>query len=487
MRFRPLGLALAALLAVSPGTRADTIVLKDGSILGGVVKQVKDGYEITTPDGKTTFVKSDQVKSIKLSNDGKVTEQNAKERLASLRRSVESESQIDRIIDRYHQFIEMNKEADASDEAAKDLAMWESRKAQNMVKVGSEWMTPERRDAYLLESARLANAVADQIAAGDIAGATPRVAQALEANPSHVSFAYLDGVLNLRRARFNEAKRSFDIVSEQIPDHPPTLFNEAAIAVYFKRWPNAVAMFEKAMTLAPNQPEILNGVIEFMRLAPDATRRTVAFDRMQAIFNSQEAQIEAEMAQKGLHRFGSGFADQAQIDEMNQKLAAFEEKKKVMQADYDAIQQRIKDLQQRVEAVERQLAQMDSERIQPDGKGGTIFLPRPQYYYDLQANRERYIHEMGAEKVKSDDLKKEAKQLESQAPQPPFAGHVVPIGEAGVPIVLPAGATLEEPKQTTKPADDLTTPREEDSSPRGDSPILTPQLPATQPSTQPAA
>ena len=59
MRIRPMAFALAGILSLTALACADTIVLKDGTILGGVVKQVKDGYEITNPDGKATVEPSD--------------------------------------------------------------------------------------------------------------------------------------------------------------------------------------------------------------------------------------------------------------------------------------------------------------------------------------------------------------------------------------------------------------------------------------------
>lgn len=474
MRVRPLRLALAGILAVAGSVGADSITLRDGTILGGVVRQVKDGYEITAADGKTSFVPIDSVKSIKLSNAGKTSEQDGKERLASLRRSVESETQIPRIIDRYKQFIEMNKGTEAATAAGKDLEQWESRKAQEMVKVGAKWMTPKERDQYLVDSAKRANEIADQIAAGDIAGAMQRVAQGLEENPANLSLAYLDGVLQLRRNRHNEAKRSFDVVSEQIPDHPPTLYNQAALAAHFKRWPNAIGLFEKVMTLAPGQPEILNGVTEFLRLVPEASRRNAAFDRLAAIYNRQEAALEAQMAKKSLYRFGSAWANQATLDEMKKKLAEFEEKKKSMQSDYDASQEKIKQIARDIDRIDSQLNQLEFERIRTDPVSGrTIYMPRPQIYYDLQAERDRYLRDLSNEQTKSEDLKRQAKELEAQAPKQPFKGEVEPIGEAGVPILLPASAPQTTPPPGTAPP--TTTPVEEEK------PILTPLLPTTQP------
>lgn len=478
MRIRPLIVGLTAALSCAATALADTIVLKDGTVLTGVVKQVKDGYEITSAAGQSSFVPKADVKSIKLSNEGKVTEQSAKERLASLRRSVEAETQIDRVLDRYKQFIEMNKDTDAAADAQKDIALWQDRRAKGMVKVGSHWLTPAQRDEYLIATAKLANEIADQIAGGDIAGATKRIAQGLEEDPTNVSLAYLDGVLQLRRNRLSEAKRSFDLVVDQIPTHPPTLYNEAAIAAYFKRWPAAIPMFEKVMTLAPNHPEILNGVTEFIRLLPDSHKRSAAFDRLQALYTAQERVVEAEMAKKGMFRFGSGWAPKDKIDELNKKIAEFEEKKKSLQADFDASLDKIKQYQREIDRIEQQLTDIEYNRIVRDATTGrTYYMPRPQIYYDLLEEKSRYERQIQTAKTEGEDLKRKAKELETQAPQMPYAGSVMPVGEAGVPIVLPAGANLPgEP--TTAPATQPSMPIHSDRPPL---PLWPPEATTTQP------
>ncbi len=244
------------------------------------------------------------------------------------------------------------------------------------------------------------------------------------------------------------------------------------------------------MTLTPNHPEILNGVTEFLRLLPDANKRNAAFDRLQALYNQQEQVLAVVMAKQGLYRFGSGWADQAKIDEMKKKLAEFEEKKKVVQTQLDGSLEKMRQLAADIDAVDRRLADIERDRVTFDPiTGRTAYLPRPSYYYDLAADRDRYVRDLQAEKVKNDELKKQAKDLESQAPQPPFAGKVIPIGEAGVPIVLPAGSEQTPVAPTTAPtAAPADAPMPVDLSPtttptdRRPVPLLPEEVPATAPS-----
>lgn len=438
MQMRHWILAAIGTLSAASFAHADTIITKDGRTLTGVVKKVANGYEIVA-DGKTSFIPTSDVKSIKLSNEGKVEEGDARERLASLRRSVEAETQIERIIERYSQFIEMNKDTGASKEASADLEKWKDRLAKGMMKVGKQWMTPAERDQYLLDSAKHANDIADQISVGDIAGANEKLIKLLEDNPQNISFAYLQGVVQMQRDRLNEARRSFDIVQEQVPDHAPTLLNQASLAVSFKRWPNALSLLERVMLLAPNNQQILDGVTDFIHLVPDATRRSAVFDRLMSVYAAQEAQLEKQMAAKGLYRFGSTWATQAKIEEHKKQVEAFEAKKAELQTTLDRSTQEIQSLQQRIARIEEQLRDIDRTRIAVDPlTGRTVYSPRPQYYYDLQNERDQYVRQIQDEQRRIGEVREQAKELEKTAPETPFAGRIVPIGEAGVPIVLPA-------------------------------------------------
>src|SRR5215212_11916125 len=101
-------LLLAAFLLLPLAARADTLTLKDGSRLEGDVKRTSDGYTITTRDGKTQNISASQVASIQLGSGEKNSAAAGADRLGSLRRSVESLTDIKQIIDRYKRFIEQN-------------------------------------------------------------------------------------------------------------------------------------------------------------------------------------------------------------------------------------------------------------------------------------------------------------------------------------------------------------------------------------------
>src|SRR5436305_4867252 len=136
---------LLSFLLVPMLVRADTLTLKDGSRVEGDVKRTSDGYTITTKDGKTQTVRASDVASIQPGSSDKNSAASSADRLGSLRRSVESITDVRQIIDRYKRFIDQNKGTPAAKDAEQDLAMWQDRLDRNLVKVGGKWVTQEEK------------------------------------------------------------------------------------------------------------------------------------------------------------------------------------------------------------------------------------------------------------------------------------------------------------------------------------------------------
>ena len=432
-----LALASAGLLFAS-ALHADSLTLKDGSLLEGVIRQVDGGYQIATANGAERFVATEDVKSIKLSNEGKVTPGNARERLQSLQRSVENERDLSHIIDKYEQFITMNANTDAAGLAQAELDQWRARRDRNMVKVGRDWMTPVERDQKLIAAAKRVEDVCGMLSAGQFDAASAALRTGLDEEPDNVSYLYLSGVLQIQRSQFNEAKRSFDSVLAQVTDHVPTLFNEAVLAAQFKRWPQAIAGLDQAITLAPGQPEILEGVLAFSQIAPESAQRTPPFERLMQKFGPQEADLEQRMAGKGLYRLGSRWVDKATIDKANAEQAAYEKTKSDMDADYHQTQDRVHKIDEQIATVERLLQQMERDSVYVDRDGTVINRGLPPAYWDSQRDLDNLKTQRKTEQTHTEELKKKAADVERTAPKLPGVGRMEPIGVNGVPIVLPA-------------------------------------------------
>src|SRR5688500_9267564 len=137
--------ALALQGALVASLRADVIHLKDGSRLEGEITKTDAGWVVREPSGKITKVTSDRVRSIEAKRQ--VGPDDATQRLASLRRSTANLDDIQKILDRYHAFLQQHKGTPAADEARRDADEWEQRLREGREKFGDRWVTPEERES----------------------------------------------------------------------------------------------------------------------------------------------------------------------------------------------------------------------------------------------------------------------------------------------------------------------------------------------------
>src|SRR5215212_954116 len=82
-----LGCAVSGALSLPIPTRADVVLLTNGSRLEGDLERTDDGYNVTTADSKTVKVKSSDVKSVEVKPQ--TSPDDARKRLESLRSSAE--------------------------------------------------------------------------------------------------------------------------------------------------------------------------------------------------------------------------------------------------------------------------------------------------------------------------------------------------------------------------------------------------------------
>ena len=486
--------SLIAIVVATATARADTLTLRDGSVLAGSVRQVDGGFEYTAKSGAKRFVAADQVRGIKLDAAGAPDEATARERLASLRRSLENERDVARAIDRYEQFLTLNEGTAAAKDARTDLATWKDRRERKMTKVGGRWMTADDRDQLLLQIAGRVDALRGQFAAGDLDRAGVMLRDLATLDPDNISVLYLDGVLQYRRNQFAESKRRFDAVLEQVPDHPPSLVNDAVLLVTFKRWPQAAGALDLAMAAAPVNRVVLDEVTEFIQLVPESLRKTLAIERLLKTYGVQESALEQRMlGEQGLYRLGSRWVDKAGLEAAKHKADELDQTKRQMDTDYAQAQDRQRQTEQDADRIQHMLEQIDRDRYVRDSLTGRgILRPYPDAYWDLKRDLDQLLQRHKEEQEKIDDLKKRATTLPTEHSAGLYAGAMTLIGEAGVPILLPAsspGPTTSTMPTTTGADTTPSGPTLNSGAPYRGGPYAPPgdvAVPVTQPTSRPS-
>ena len=433
-------LAFILAIGIASLTFGDVILLKDGSTLEGDVKRGREGYFITQADGQVKLVAFDEVKSIEMASAPPLTEAAAKQKLASFRRSVQYESEIARIIERYEKFIEQNAGSVMEAEAREDLATWHERRDQGLVKFGSRWVAPDERAR--LQEAALAQAGAARRALkqGKFAEAESLINQAIAEDPQNAAAHYLRGLLLYRQDQLMPARKSFETVKSLVPDHAPTLTNIAVILSRQNQHPAALNTYDQAMVISPKNADVLNNVAEAIYSMPDNVRGTPVWQRALRRFTEQDEELAREMAKKGMHRWGATFVTSEQLEQLKQAEREAKDKLDQLSAEFDAVKVRISNIEREIEENERSMRRLETSAYVRDINGQIWQTALPPLYGQLQDDNRKLHTERQQQFVQLERLREQARAVNRDLPVPKYTGIQKLLDETHAPVIGPSPA-----------------------------------------------
>ena len=457
-------LTLAAQV-LSPAARADVVYLKDGSkVEGEVLRKTASGWVVRTPDGKVTTVAVDDVKSFEArrgaggsAGAGAATTRSTAtdepmRALLSLRRVVDSQTDIPKVLERYRKFVEQYVGTPAGDEALKDLQMWEQRLEQKMVKVGDRWITQEeqgKRQARALERAAAARLLLLQ---GRFKEATAEIDAALAEDANNAAALYLRGVTLYRQQQVHNARKAFEASAQISGNHGPTFNNIAVIMWGLKQYPGAVNFYGQAMNAAPGQRVILDNVAEALHELPKAQRDNAATKKVVLMFNAQDMTLQTKMKKRGLIRWGSTWVPEKDVKRLEAEEDRIEDRLAALESEFEQVQDRLEQIGRDVADTQRSLRRIEASSYGRDANGRPIRLPYPRLYYDLKRDLEQLMGEQDDETQKKARLRSRAKQVQQDVSVPRYAGVQQIIGVEGAPDLPPlTEAELQDPQPATRP------------------------------------
>ncbi len=427
-------------LIVASVSLGDVVYLKDGTKLEGEIVQKTDaGWVVKTADGKTTKVSADKVKGFEAKRNGSGTGggDDSNQRLASLRRSVESQSDINKILDRYQQFIKQNIGTPAGDEAVKDMQTWQDRLDKHMVKVGDKWITKDQQDALKAKGYERAAEVRRLLIAGHTKDATAEIDGALSDDPSNIAALYLRGVAQFRQGQTINARKAFDAVLQLAPTHGPSLNNVAVIMWGAKQYPGSLNFYGQAMNASPGNRQILDNVAEALNELPEAQRDNAVTKKVVLMFNAQDMSLQGRMKKRGLVRWGSTWVDEKDIKELKDQESRIEDKLDQLEDEFKQVQERIGQIDRDISDTERSLHRIEANSYGRDASGRVTKFAYPRTYYDLKHDLDQMQVEREKEYAKTDQLRKKAKQVKQQISVPKYTGIQQIIGVEGTPELPP--------------------------------------------------
>jgi tetratricopeptide (TPR) repeat protein len=415
---------LGLLLCPSAPARADILTKTDGTRLEGEVKREGDVWVVTQADGKRITVPPGEVRGIELTGKPGAA---ADAGLASLRRSGETQTDPARMVERYKQFIEMHKGTSAAEEAALDLATWETRLARGMRKVGSEWLDSEEAERQRAGATDLALSAIGMLRESRLAQAEEAIAQSLAADPGNPTALYLRGILLYRQDKFADARRAFEQTLQRAPAHGPTLANLAVTAFRLNQWGIALNNYDQALIAMPLERGLLNNLAEAFNTLPDNQKSTPLGRRVQRKFTEQDTLLAQRLAQLAppngpLFRWGATWVNQNQLNEIRAAEAKIKTELDQLAGQYDQLARRLTGIDTQIRQNTQDMQRYESQSFGTDANGNVVRLPLPQVYYTLRNQTDALRNERTQVEAQQAQLRNRAREVQKQTPIPQFTG-----------------------------------------------------------------
>jgi tetratricopeptide (TPR) repeat protein len=434
--------------------RADVVHLKDGSFLRGEVRRDDGAWVVTDASGKQTRVEAQEIASMVLggSTTAPTTQPDPQlEKLASLRRSVESLDDIDQILQRYQRFIDTKPGDQIVRLAQSDVALWNQRKSEGLVKFDGEWVSDGERAARQVRSLALADDARTMIRQGRQAEADPLLQQALDIDPESPPALYLRGVTMYGDNQVATSRKCFELTRDAVPQHGPTLANLGLILWRQDAILPAVNYYDQAMAAAPLEQAILDNVAEVLEAIPKKFRDDLAVKRLSERFITQDQQLQQALKAKGLYRWGSTWVDDAQMEMLKRAEAEIREKLNEIEEEFDRVQVRIDRIDEDIEANKREMRRLEASRFFRDNDGRMVRKSLPSVYYDIKEDTENLLAERKDQEARLDEFREAARAVQARLPVPRFTGVLKILGVEYAP--------MPEMRATTRPAEESREPK----------------------------
>jgi tetratricopeptide (TPR) repeat protein len=314
--------------------------------------------------------------------------------------------------------------------------------------MGSKWILPEEKAAVQEKAILIADQARDLLKQNKLKDAEAAIAKALAEDPTNVSALYLKGLILYRQDKVPEARKAFESVKEIMPDHGPTLNNLAVILWRQNQHVAALSVYDQAMQAMPLNKELLNNVAEALNALPEKDRSGQVPQKVYKRWNEQDVQLQQQLMQVGLYRWGSTWVDKATFDkvqaaekEVKDKIAKLEEQFAEAQAKIDGIDARIRENHDAMNYMER-------SRYAQDATGRIISYPLPPQYWDYDRANRRLETQRAETLALIESLRAKAQAVKQQIPVPKYTGAMIMIGVEGTPLIAPADKTPANLKDT---------------------------------------
>jgi tetratricopeptide (TPR) repeat protein len=423
-------------VGMSAATRADTLLLKDGTTVEGQVSKSGSRYGVITESGVRWFdegqvdrVRYDPLKTV----DRKIRAEFLAVKAEAGRKDTPAEA-----IALWEKYLATYGNGPLAETMREEIAAWRKAETDGLVFWGGKMVRPEEREQAQRRAVEFIDAGLSLIAQSKFAEARRPLDQADRLWNDHptVDFFTAEVLRNTRQPR--DAALRLTSVLRELPDHVPTLNNLACLCAQLGDYRPAVVYLARALRKAPDNDVLVNNAWEVLHmiervkqgdvLQPDLLK--IAKEDMATINDACSAQ-QARRAPEDQFRWGSTWITRTQMETYLAARKAVEERLARMKQEMERLNAQLAD-------VDRRLNEAYSIRDANNKAGsgsGVVLMNRK--IRDLQMERTPIVDAQTR-------LQNEARDAVQSRPEPEWSGQTTMIPITSPLASIPDGPAIEE-------------------------------------------
>jgi S1-C subfamily serine protease len=267
-------IGLIALIFLGASTAwGSKLVLKDGTVLEGVVIRQQDGYWIKTPDGNTRMLSDDDVASVTMDSpdaDGSSAQAMSDAFRAARSRALDAQTAL-AAVSMWQQFIDKFPDSPDLPQAQAELARWKSLAADGAERINGKWVSGEQRRKLVEQADDLTRQALEMLENKQTLAAIQMLQQSVRLYPNSFLTNFALGDVAMFQKNYDMAIEYYRSAVKLAPQSAAALNNLAVASFFSKRWEAGIAGFGQAAQIEDSKM-VAQNLVTALATAPQDVR-----------------------------------------------------------------------------------------------------------------------------------------------------------------------------------------------------------------------
>ncbi|HVS73758.1 MAG TPA: tetratricopeptide repeat protein [Phycisphaerae bacterium] len=333
----------------------DIIETTDGHKYTGTMERVGDQMVIKTSDGKTIRVSPSAIGKVTLTDSLTPAEAAASEwkRVQALAAKAPT---LEKVVKLEEDFVSKHPDAPVSKEARASLEEHQKLVGQGAVKFRGAWMTPEMMQEKEQAWEKEAGPALAAYKAGRLDDARKAAASILGEHGENPVALAVSGLASYRLNDLAKARAAFVKLASVDPTNVIALNNLGVISSNQHNVAEAMNFYAKAIEAKPGNRQVLDNAVAAMA-AYTGSKENDVYKNLARVYGAAEADMETEMAKRGLYRFGSTWVPTEVKSKLGNDRQQIQTKMAQLDAQFAVAKQSLDHLDQQLASVQQQYDQ----------------------------------------------------------------------------------------------------------------------------------